>query len=247
MKLYLARHGECEGNALRLFFGHTDYPLTQRGHEHTKQLFAKFTDISVSACYTSCLSRSYLTAEACVKQKNISVCKLPAFNEQYIGALEGVTYEQAIKQYPDAVENMLADWTMFPPPHGESFEAVSARVLKALQAVMSEDEDARLSFLTTGRFPSLRRTFWGCRPTNAGFFISTTERMRCFRRKKVAHVYAVSTNKLQAKSAVFAALLLIINLYAVLGLPMKNSASVPGPQCEPMTAPTMEMLTGTFG
>lgn len=96
MKLYLARHGECEGNALRLFFGHTDYPLTQHGREHAEQLFAKFSDISFSACYASCLSRSYLTAEACVRQKNISVCKLPAFNEQYMGTLEGLTYEQQI-------------------------------------------------------------------------------------------------------------------------------------------------------
>lgn len=142
MKLYLARHGECEGNALRFFFGHTDYSLTPRGHEHAGQLFEKLVDIPFSTCYASCLSRSYLTAEACVKQKNISVCKLPAFNEQYMGALEGLTYEQAIKQYPDAVENMLADWTKFPPPLGESFQAVSTRVLEALQAVLSEEEDA---------------------------------------------------------------------------------------------------------
>ena len=142
MKLYLARHGECEGNALRLFFGHTDYPLTPRGYEHAGQLFEKLADIPFSTCYASCLSRSYLTAEACVKQKNISVCKLPAFNEQYMGALEGLTYEQANTLYPAAVENMLADWTKSPPPHGESFQAVSVRVLEALQAVLSEDEDA---------------------------------------------------------------------------------------------------------
>ena len=32
--------------------------------------------------------------------------------------------------------------------------------------------------------------------------------------------------------------------YSRLGSPMKNSASVPSPQWEPITAPTMEMWTG---
>ena len=37
MYLYLVRHGQSEGNARRLFFGHTDYPLTALGREQARQ------------------------------------------------------------------------------------------------------------------------------------------------------------------------------------------------------------------
>ncbi|MCE5235211.1 MAG: histidine phosphatase family protein [Clostridiaceae bacterium] len=142
MNLFLARHGECDGNALRLFFGRTDYPLTERGLSHADMLREKFASIPVSAVYASRLKRSYETAEIAMRGKTVSFSRLEELNEQDMGPLEGLTYEDAMAQNPDELPKMLGDWTRFSPPGVESFQAVSERVLRALRGIINKGEDA---------------------------------------------------------------------------------------------------------
>ena len=66
MYLYLVRHGQSEGNARRLFFGHTDYPLTALGREQARQAADKLRAVSFSRCVASDLLRAWETAEICV-------------------------------------------------------------------------------------------------------------------------------------------------------------------------------------
>lgn len=142
MNLYLARHGECEGNARKLFFGHTDYPLNEHGLLHADMLRERFMKIPVSAVYTSCLKRSYETAEIAMREKTVSFSRLRNLNEQDMGPLEGLTYEDAMAVNPDELTKMLEDWTRYSPPGVESFQAVSERVLRALRGIIDKGEDA---------------------------------------------------------------------------------------------------------
>lgn len=142
MKLYLARHGECEGNARKLFFGLTNYPLTERGLLHANMLREKFVDIPVSTVYASRLSRSYETAEIAIHGKAVPVIRMPEFNEQDMGPLEGLTYEAVIEGFPDELPKMLENWTQYSPSGVESFAEVSARVIRGLNMIISRDEDA---------------------------------------------------------------------------------------------------------
>ena len=62
MRLYLARHGESEGNVRRLFYGITDLALTARGREQARELGSKLAGIPLARCLSSPLSRAAETA-----------------------------------------------------------------------------------------------------------------------------------------------------------------------------------------
>ena len=61
-----------------------------------------------------------------------------------MGDFENKGYEQLLAEYPGLVQGMLADWSLFPPPGGESFEQVSARTRSLLGEVLAGGEDTLL-------------------------------------------------------------------------------------------------------
>ena len=144
MKLYLARHGESEGNAKRLFFGQTDCPLTERGLEQANELRQKLSGIKLDACYTSMLARAFQTARICMEGRATPIVQLFELNEQHMGHMEGLAYDEALERFPAETEGMLKAWTKCPPAGGEPFKAIQARTLRFLENILLKNEDALL-------------------------------------------------------------------------------------------------------
>ena len=121
MILYFVRHGESEGNRLRIATGWTDVPLSARGEEQARAAAEKLKEISFSACYTSELKRAYTTAEICAAGRGIPIVRDIRLNEQFLGAFEN------------------------PPPGGERFDALCSRVRAALDEIIAKGEDALIA------------------------------------------------------------------------------------------------------
>lgn len=141
MKLYLARHGESEGNVLRLFYGRTDLSLTGRGREQARQLGEKLAPLSIARCLASPLSRAAETAELALAGRGVPIELCDGLMEQDMGSFENKSYEQLLEEFPQLVRGMLADWSAVPPPGGESFEAVYERTGAVLRGVIERGED----------------------------------------------------------------------------------------------------------
>ena len=142
MYLYLVRHGESEGNARKLFFGQTDYPLTAKGREQAWQVAEKLRAVLFDRCCASDLVRAWETAEICLAGRLITPEKCPALREQDMGQLENKTWEEALSMYGSRLEEYLEDWYHRSLPTVEPFGEMTARVGDQLEHIISGGRDA---------------------------------------------------------------------------------------------------------
>lgn len=140
MYLYLVRHGESVGNAEKLFFGQRDYPLTKLGREQAKQAAEKLKDIPFRRCCASDLSRAWETAQICLADREISPERYFGLREQYMGELEGLTWDEASERYSGELERYLADWR-YCLPNMETYEFMLTRVRDCVDEVIQRGED----------------------------------------------------------------------------------------------------------
>ena len=141
MYLYLVRHGESVGNAQRLFFGHTDYPLTPLGRAQAKQAAEKLEHIPFSRCCASDLSRAWVTAQLCLTHREIWPEKCPALREQFMGELERKTWDEAVEMYGDRLETYLNNWYNESIPTIEPARQMEQRVGNCLDQIIRQGED----------------------------------------------------------------------------------------------------------
>lgn len=75
--LYLARHGETDGNVQQWYQGSTDVPINAHGLEQAKHLGEFFSHTHLDAVYSSTLQRAMATAE-CVRRR--TACRSSQMN-----------------------------------------------------------------------------------------------------------------------------------------------------------------------
>ncbi len=119
-KLVLVRHGESIWNKENKFTGWTDVELSKKGREEAKQAgqILKKANISFSIAYTSVLKRAYHTLDYILKEMNISIPVIKAYqlNERHYGALQGLNKaETALKYGPDQVRIWRRSYKTKPP------------------------------------------------------------------------------------------------------------------------------------
>jgi len=129
LRIYLARHGQTDWNAVRRLQGSTDIPLNERGREQARALAAKLARVPLDAIYASGLSRSLETARIVAQGREVR--SLPELNEQSMGSFEGKQIGEAAPVTAAEFERRRAD----PDDRldgGESLNQHLARVEAAL-------------------------------------------------------------------------------------------------------------------
>ena len=148
--LYIIRHGESQGNLEDRFIGFSDWGLTDRGYEQARRLGEYMKGVDINAVYSSDLIRARVTAETVAKRFGLSVQLEPAFRELSFGDWEGLTYEQIVASWPDAMENFLAHPDILNIPNGESFPEVQQRAMSRLQELLREHEGQTIMIAAHG-------------------------------------------------------------------------------------------------
>lgn len=87
--IYIARHGESEGNVKKILQGQLDLVLTSRGIQQAKLLSKNLNKISFSAVFSSDLIRAKETAEILALERKIAVETSKLLRERSFGELEG--------------------------------------------------------------------------------------------------------------------------------------------------------------
>jgi broad specificity phosphatase PhoE len=88
LRLYIARHGETDWNALHRLQGWTDRPLNETGRRQAVELAETLKGIRLDAIYSSTLSRSRDTARA-VAGRTMTVKSLDGLRERNYGHFQG--------------------------------------------------------------------------------------------------------------------------------------------------------------
>ena len=88
LRLYIARHGETDWNALHRLQGWTDRPLNETGRRQAVELAGTLKGIRLDAIYSSTLSRSRDTART-VAGTAMTVKSLDGLRERNYGHFQG--------------------------------------------------------------------------------------------------------------------------------------------------------------
>ncbi len=147
--LILIRHCEAYGNWMRVFQGHTDAPVSEKGERQLEALRARFQSVPYDAIYSSPLRRAYQTAQA-ANTRDLPIQVEPGLIEINGGQWEGKKWIELPEQFPDS----FADWSLHPSrfqaPGGESMRQVYDRVWEAANRIAAQNPGKRVICVSHG-------------------------------------------------------------------------------------------------
>ncbi|MGH7321300.1 MAG: histidine phosphatase family protein [Candidatus Rokuibacteriota bacterium] len=148
--VYLIRHGEVEGAAEGRFFGHTDVGLSATGLKQVEALGRQFAPEPIEAVYASDLIRARDSAGPLARSRGVEPLLLPALREVAMGRWEGLTFREIREREPDTLREWLVDPTRVPFPGGENLEDLRARLMPAVEQILSGHAGRRLAVVAHG-------------------------------------------------------------------------------------------------
>lgn len=130
--LFLIRHAESAANARHLLAGRVDFPLTETGKSDAATLALEFSRTEkIDAIWCSPLLRAQQTAAPFVLACDAALRIDERLQEQHMGRFSGMSYTEA-EADPAYCRDRSARWDWTPEGGGESYRAISERVLSFL-------------------------------------------------------------------------------------------------------------------
>jgi probable phosphoglycerate mutase len=143
MRLYLARHGETEWNAIGRLQGHTDVPLNDRGRQQARDLAAVARSLGIASVITSDLMRARDTGTIIAAELGLAQPRvIPELRERRFGVFEGLTRDECMVKYPEAWAAWHAQTGV--PDGAEPLADATARMHAVLAGLVAEDAGAAL-------------------------------------------------------------------------------------------------------
>lgn len=148
--LLLVRHGESEGNAARMFTGHSASPLTSRGAQQADALADALVKLAPMAVYSSDLPRALSTAAPLASRAGLTVVSDHRLRERDMGTFVGVPFAVLETEQPEAWRALLSRDPEFTPPEGESHRQCAARMSAAIDDVLARHASGTIVVVSHG-------------------------------------------------------------------------------------------------
>jgi len=136
-RLYLVRHGATARTAEDRFSGAGGVDLSDEGRRQAQRLAERLAEESITAAYTSPLSRAAETAEILCKPLSLTPVSRDGLKEISHGQWEGLTRAEVEARFGDEYRLWEADPFSFAPVEGESGVSVLARALPAIRETVT--------------------------------------------------------------------------------------------------------------
>lgn len=133
-KLILVRHGESELNTENIFFGHLDPKLTKQGVDQAQKTKEILSEVNYKKIYSSPLKRALETTEIINMSEN-KINLVEELKELNFGILEGLTYKEILKKYPEDALKWEKDWQTYDYQTGESVQQLQKRCVSFVESL----------------------------------------------------------------------------------------------------------------
>jgi broad specificity phosphatase PhoE len=137
-RLFLARHGESIANQQKLISGQLDAPLTEKGKSQALWLCDVLKNETLSAIYTSSLSRTVDTARPTAEYHGIDIQKVDDLKEIHFGVLQGRPIDGADKDTQAMWEVNEVSNNAFAISGGEPAQAFEDRIVECIECVLKD-------------------------------------------------------------------------------------------------------------
>ncbi|HEY0382538.1 MAG TPA: histidine phosphatase family protein [Candidatus Elarobacter sp.] len=180
MELICVRHGRTAWNAGKRFQGHTDVPLDDEGRAQATALAALLRDQRVDAAVASDLARAAQTARIVLGARDVPLRLDPDWREMQFGDWEGLTWEQILAANPQLDPTNETSVRAYTPGGGETFDALAARVARAVERISGEVAGDGVALVAThaGPLHALLRVLLGDTDLKVRFLTASVTRFR---------------------------------------------------------------------
>jgi len=141
-KVFLIRHCEPEGHEQKLFNGHNDAPLIEKGRKQAELLRQRFQNEDVHAVYSSPLKRARHTAKLVFGEKVIILVEQDLI-ERYFGIVDGVPLDEAKKRHKNA-EDVYEGRARTVLPGVEPLSDVRKRAYKKFKEILEANPEKNI-------------------------------------------------------------------------------------------------------
>ena len=149
-RIVAIRHGETAWNAESRLQGQLDSPLNARGLAQAATLAGALGDEGVVAVYASDLGRAWQTAQALAVPLGLPLVADAGLRERGFGLLEGLTYAEIDRLWPDLARRWRSREPGFVPPGGESLIDFSARCVDAVARLSAPHRGQAIALVCHG-------------------------------------------------------------------------------------------------
>ncbi len=147
-KFILVRHGQTEWNRAERFRGHADIPLNDTGREQAQKVAAFLANARIDSVYASPLQRTVQTAQPLAEAHHLQVQSSPDLIDMDVGALEGLTIEEARQSFPDVMDKWVNAPGHVKFAKGEAMKSVRTRIEKLLGELTAQHPDQTVALVT---------------------------------------------------------------------------------------------------
>jgi len=134
--VWLVRHAEADGVSNRCC-GHLDPPLSPDGVLQANAVARRLAAEPISRFYASTSSRAVETARILAQPHGLPLETIADLREMHFGDLEGLTYEEIERGWPEIFHSWMTRPTETRFPNGETFIQMRKRALEALESLLN--------------------------------------------------------------------------------------------------------------
>lgn len=149
-RFIVVRHGEADGNIIRIFHGHYNSNLTEDGHIQAQRTAEFLKNYKIDHVYSSDLNRTVSTAEHIAKGRNLPIntdCRLREING---GKWENVPWDDLPGLFPESYDHWENDIARTKMPCGESIEEMFERTSAAFLSLAAAHPGETVCVVTHG-------------------------------------------------------------------------------------------------
>ena len=139
-KIILIRHGQSIGNLNRVYLGHTNLDLSERGYRQAKSFSDFFVEnYKVDKIYSSDLIRAYNTVVPVAENLNLEIVKDKNLREIYAGLWENQEFDSLAVKFKDTYGKWLTDIGNAGCDGGETVRELKDRIINRLYEIAEEN------------------------------------------------------------------------------------------------------------
>ncbi|MGW5239102.1 histidine phosphatase family protein [Monashia sp. NPDC004114] len=137
-RIVIMRHAETVDNAARVWQGHKDTDLSERGREQVREAAPHLAAYGPVLLFSSDLRRAASTADAIAELTGLDVRLDARLREVHVGQWQGMHADQVKEQYPDLIAALDRGEDVPKGVTGETRADVAARVGAVMREVERE-------------------------------------------------------------------------------------------------------------
>ena len=148
-RLLLVRHGKIKEGA-RGYHGHSQVGLSPEGVLQAEMLRDRLAGEKIDAIYSSDLDRARLTAEIIASVHLVGVVVCQELRELDFGEIEGMTFEEVEKRYPETARLWSGEDLDVGAPGGENLRQLASRVQRFMGRLQRHSSEETILIVAHG-------------------------------------------------------------------------------------------------